>query len=93
MPGRFDQDDLYDEAWEIDDPEGPQECDLIDDDDDETPAVPCPNCRRPVPDFADRCPYCGEWIVQSTGVPTRRNVWFVVVVLAVIAAFVYWYVF
>ena len=39
------------------DPEGPQPCDLIDQDDEETPTVPCPGCGRAVPDFVDRCPH------------------------------------
>jgi hypothetical protein len=91
MAGRFDQSDAPDTEWEDEDPDAPQECDLTDASDDETPTVPCSNCRRPVPDFADRCPYCGEWIVQSSGAPSRRNLWFVVlIVLAVMIVLTWW---
>ena len=82
MSGRWDQSDPYD-AWDEEDPEGPQACDFGDEDD-ETPTVPCPGCHRPIPDFADRCPYCGDWVVQTAGEPSRRNRWFVIVVIAVV---------
>jgi hypothetical protein len=84
MPGRFDPADSHDAGWEEEDPDAPQERDLTDDDEDETPTVPCPHCRREVPDFADRCPYCGDWIVQSSCAPARRRVWFIVIVLIVV---------
>lgn len=89
MAGRFEPPD-FDDAWDDDDPDGPQACDLDADDDDETPTVPCPNCRRPIPDFADRCPYCGDWIVQASGAPARRSPWVVVVAVLLIVAFLYW---
>lgn len=82
----------YDEAWEEDDPDAPQARDLTDENDDETPTIPCPNCRRPVPDFADRCPYCGDWIVQSAGTSSRRNPWFIVTLIIALAAFATWLV-
>lgn len=85
MSQRYDEDEHED--WEADDDE-PQPEDL--DDEDETPTVPCPSCRRAIPDFADRCPYCGDWVVQSSGAPARRNPWFVVAVIAVVVAFLYW---
>jgi DNA-directed RNA polymerase subunit RPC12/RpoP len=81
MPGRFDPADSHDAGWEAEDPDAPQERDLTDDEEDETPTVPCPHCRREVPDFADRCPYCGEWIVQSSGAPAGRSAWFILIVL------------
>ncbi len=92
MSGRFDDSEPYDEEWGAVDPEGPQECDLIDEDEDETPTVPCPRCRREIPDFADQCPYCGDWVVQGAGAPTRRKPWFWLTVILVLAAFVLWYV-
>ena len=91
MPGRYDQSDSYDD-WDVDDPDGPQECDLAGEDDEDTPTVPCPHCRRPVPDFADRCPYCGDWIVQTSGPPTRRGVWFVVIAVLLALMLLGWFV-
>jgi hypothetical protein len=89
MPGRFDEPEF--DEWD-DDPEGPQACDLTDDDDDETPTVPCPQCRRPIPDFVDRCPYCGNWVVQSAGTAGSSRPWLVIAALLALAAFVAWYV-
>lgn len=89
MSGQFDE--QMDDEWGVD-PEGPQERDLVDEREDETPTVPCSNCGRPVPDFADKCPYCGDWILQSAGASRRRSLWFILIVLAVLAAFVYWFV-
>jgi hypothetical protein len=89
MPGRYDEPEL--DEWD-EDPEGPQLCDLTDDDQEETPTVPCPSCRRPIPDFVDRCPYCGDWLVQSAGTSSPRP-WLFVVVLILIAALLAWVVF
>jgi hypothetical protein len=84
MPGRFDQDDEYPE-WE-EDPEGPQERDLAGEDEDETPTVPCPSCGVAIPDFADKCPYCGDWVVQGSGAPSHRRGWIVVVAILLVIA-------
>jgi hypothetical protein len=83
----------YDDTWDEDDPDAPQARDLRGEDDDETPTVPCPNCRRAVPDFADRCPYCGDWIVQGTGAPARTKPWFIIALIIALTVFVAWYVF
>lgn len=84
----------WNDSWDVDpddDRDDPQADDISDDDDDLTPTVPCPNCRREIPDFADRCPYCGDWVVQSAGVP-RRAKWWVIVVVIALTAFVLVYV-
>ncbi len=74
--------------WE-EDPEGPQDTDLTADEDDETPTVPCSGCGRKIPDFADRCPYCGDWVVQSAGAAHPRR-WLVVVAVLLVAAILLW---
>ena len=89
MPNCYDEPDHNE--WQ-DDPEGPQACDLTDDDEDETPTVPCPGCQRPIPDFADRCPYCGDWVVQRAGTNGLRP-WLIVVAVVLIVAFLAWVVF
>lgn len=88
MAPRIEQSD-DDQDWEELDPEGPQARDL-NRDDDETATVPCPHCRRPVPDFVDRCPYCGDWIVQSSGAPRRNLALIVLVTLALLIILVLW---
>ena len=79
MPGHADQPD-----WDEDDRDAPQDADLTDEDEDETPTVPCPHCGREIPDFADRCPYCGDWVVQSSGPAARRSFWFILLVAFVV---------
>ena len=69
--------------------DAPQDCDL--DDDDATPTVPCSQCGEQVPDLADRCPYCGDWIVQSSsgGAPSRRLPAIIVAVAMILALLYY----
>lgn len=93
MSGCYDQSAPHEDAWDADDAEAPQERDLIDEDDGQTPTVPCPNCQRPIPEFVDRCPYCGDWIVQTTGQSPRRTPWFILVVIVIVLVLLGWYVF
>ena len=93
MAARHDPDEFDAESWDAGDPDGPQARDISNGDDDETPTVPCPSCRRPVPDFAEKCPYCGDWIVPSAGRPARHSTWFAAAALIALLAFVAWYVF
>ena len=78
-------------SWEareaLDDPEGPQAGDL--DDEEETPTVPCPSCGEEIPDFADRCPYCGDWVVQGGG-RSARSLLFIAVAVLLIVALLFW---
>lgn len=75
-----------DNTWPEDDPEGPLPEDVVDDDDDETPTVPCPNCKAEIPDLADKCPYCGEWVAQSAGNSAPVN-WFIVAAVLALLVF------
>ncbi len=79
------------EEWDdgLDDPEAPQECDLVDQDSDETDTVPCPRCGREIPDDADRCPYCTDWVVQG-GDTSHRSVMYLVVAVLALLCFVWW---
>jgi hypothetical protein len=91
MPEPYEHPDPPEPERDEDDPDAPQARDVSGADEDETPTVPCPHCRREIPDFADRCPYCGDWVVQSSGPPARRSVWFVVlVVIAVLLILAFW---
>ncbi len=84
-------DDAY-EAWD-DDRDLPQERDLVDDDDDQTPTVDCPSCGREIAEFADRCPYCGDWVVAGgdTSTAASRRLWPIVVVIILIAGLLWVY--
>jgi hypothetical protein len=92
MPGRFDQPEPYDEEWDSGDLEAPQQRDLTDEDEDETPTVPCPSCGRPIPDFADRCHHCGDWVVQTAGPPARTRPWFIAAVLIALLSILVWWI-
>jgi hypothetical protein len=90
MPGRYDAPEPED--WD-DDPDAPQARDLVgqDDDDDETPTFPCPSCRAPIPEFADRCPYCGDWVVQGGRLPGRAK-WIILAAILALLGFLLVYV-
>ncbi len=91
MPEPYDHPDPPEPERDEDDPDAPQARDLTDENADDTPTVPCSHCRRDIPDFADRCPYCGDWVVQSSGPSARRNLWFILlVILAVLLILAFW---
>jgi hypothetical protein len=69
MPRWADHDE---DDW--DDEDDVEETDL-DLDDDET--VPCPYCRRPVHEDAERCPHCETYISREDAPPARRPWWFI----------------
>lgn len=61
-----DPDDRIHDAYDDDDSDADDDRDLpdaSDRDDDDTPAtVPCPYCRRPIPEDAELCPHCKSFI-------------------------------
>ena len=72
-------DDLDDREWPDDDG----------DDDRDDPTIPCPHCREPVYEDAERCPSCGRYLTRED-VPWRRPIWLVAGVLIGLAIVVYW---
>ena len=46
-----------------------------DSDDDET--VPCPHCRQPVYEYAERCPECGAYLSREDAPYQRKPVWLI----------------
>jgi len=91
MPTYPDERDEFESSWDDDDGNAPQARDLEAPGEDETPTVPCPSCGRDIPDFADRCPYCGDWVVQTSGPPARHNLWFVLVAsVAILLIVLFW---
>jgi hypothetical protein len=78
MPFRDDDD------WDdLDDPDEP------DDEDDET--VPCPYCREPVYEDAERCPGCGHYLSREDA-PWRRPWWLVAGVVVCLLVILMWVV-
>jgi hypothetical protein len=46
-----------------------------DSDDDESETVPCPYCKRPIHEDAERCPYCESYISREDAPPSRKPWW------------------
>ena len=78
------------EEGDLEDYEYPDEPD-DDDDDDET--IPCPHCREPVYEDAERCPNCGKYLSREDA-PRRRPWWLVLgafVCLGLMLQWVFWW--
>jgi hypothetical protein len=45
-------------------------------DDDYT--MPCPYCKRPIHEDAQRCPYCEKYISEEDAPPVRKPWWIIV---------------
>lgn len=73
---------------EFDDPDS---LDDTDDTDDATDTVPCPHCRRPVYEDAERCPGCG-WYLSREDAPRHHAWWLVLGVVAGLIVVLMWVV-
>lgn len=60
--------------------------DLFEDDDgvDAFDTVECPACGRLVADEAQWCPHCGQWIVRRPAQAGRRQILYLLIVLALL---------
>ena len=77
-----DQDELDEDA------EGPQACDLSEDD--EHDMVACPACGGGISELAERCPLCGEWIIRGPGPSGRQRLFLAVVAALLIVLLLIW---
>jgi len=46
--------------------------------------VPCPHCKKPIPQDATMCLYCGQETVYR-----RKSPWFTVIIIITIIAFLF----
>ncbi len=61
-----------------------------DNDDDDSPTIPCPYCGREIYEDAPRCPYCGQYISDEDA-PAKRPPWWVILgVLLCLCAILVW---
>jgi hypothetical protein len=51
--------------------------------------VPCPYCRRPVYEDAERCPHCENYLSEEDA-PRRPPLWVVVGVVVCLAVVLMW---
>src|SRR5438445_5197050 len=82
--------DIHEDSWES--WEGDEE--WVPDDDEsledieaggEMPTVPCPYCRRLIPEDAPRCPYCENYVSAEDTPPTaRKPCWIIIGALLVL---------
>lgn len=63
-----------DDADDLDDREFPDP-DYEDTPDPASDTVPCPFCREPVYDNAERCPHCGSWLFYEGPAPRDKPWW------------------
>ena len=83
--------DEPDEDWGEDDFSGGNDWSANDDDDaDDT--VPCPYCRKPVHEDAQRCPYCERYLSREDAPPARKPWWMILGVVACLYVVYRWIV-
>jgi hypothetical protein len=82
MPVRRDRDD----DWEDDDWEGDESS--WDENDDDDYSMPCPYCKRPIHEDAQRCPYCERYLSEEDA-PSSRKPWWIIAGAAVCLYVVY----
>jgi hypothetical protein len=77
----------HDRGWGEDDDDFDQ-----DDEDDDEPTVPCPHCRRPIFEDAERCPACERYISREDR-PHQPKPWWIVLGVIVCLYVVYRWLF
>ena len=78
MARKYDPDDDSDDEW--------------DDDayDDDAELVPCPYCKADIPEDAERCPYCEQYISAEDHPPQPKPLWIIVTtILCLLGAFLW----
>jgi uncharacterized paraquat-inducible protein A len=81
MPRNIDVDD--DDNWDDSEPD-----ESADEDDDDT--IPCPHCRQPVYEDAERCPHCERYLSGEDAPAVRKPLWFIIGASAALAVVYIW---
>jgi DNA-directed RNA polymerase subunit RPC12/RpoP len=86
-----DEDDGYEpDGWDDDayDPDDPETYPSGMYDDPELPTVECPYCRAEILEDAEQCLRCGKYISREDAPASRSGVWWVLILLALLAALI-----
>ena len=77
---------MWDDAGDdLEDDEFPDE----DDPDEDDATIPCPFCRKPVYEDAERCPACGSYFSREDR-PWSRPIWLVAGVIVCLVIVLMW---
>lgn len=76
--------DDEEEAWDDDGAE------FDADEPDEEPTVPCPYCRREIPEDAPRCPYCEHYVSAEDHARRSKPPWVMATALICLGVVVWW---
>jgi hypothetical protein len=60
------------------------------DDPDEEPTVPCPYCRREIPEDVLQCPSCERYISAEDHPGRRQPVWIIVTAVICLGMAIWW---
>ena len=82
MPFRHDDNDDLDDR-EFPEPDGEEEAQATVD------TVPCPFCKQPVYDNAERCPHCRNYLFYEGAQPGEKPWWFILGVIDCLLVVVY----
>jgi predicted nucleic acid-binding Zn ribbon protein len=83
-----------DEDWDDDDADDEDADEPEDYDSDEGPdTVPCPHCKKPIPEDTPRCPYCENYLSdEDASQPRVKPLWIVVGVVVCLVLVYFWIV-
>ncbi len=59
-------------------------------DDDADYTIPCPRCKRPIHEDAERCPYCERYISVEDAPQPRKPWWIIIGVIICLLLACYW---
>jgi hypothetical protein len=62
----------------------------LDDFDEDDDTIPCPHCREPVYEDAERCPHCERYLSQEDAAGVRKPLWIIIGAAAALAVVYIW---
>lgn len=72
----------YDDDWDDD----------YGDDIDDAELIPCPYCHEEIPEDAQRCPHCENYISEEDRPPQAKPLWFIIGFTLCMVIVIWWIV-